>query len=597
MLYASDSCSGIGPTFRNTIIPLTGETQLSSLMEYLGDADYPETVYKTMPFNLTDLVQTPVPASIYNKDPKCATSPDGATASASFSCRQTAPYAPIIAVPEEVSNLDPAWKHCTAWYGGLYDPPQALTAASVEAKPTLPAESPTAAAAPSKTPVESPAQVTASKQQPVASPSAASEVLGPTSPQQEPEPSATNAPSPPSEQSAASNSRQPAFPSPEPSSAQPVTQEPHPRPGQSDPASSLNGEPESPSIATPHPDGTDLDGSTQAQTTPITFQSAPPSQESAATPSEQEVNNSPKVTSPGQEPSVGPGEASMGGMTETLAAATLQDPRPMEHSASVVVAGSASYTVMQESGHVLVAQGGSTATAASGSAINLNDQSIVLGSSGEVVVGSVTAAAVETASPDASNDEVAVTGDDGHSITLKQQGSSYMLTAGSSTYALAAGSQTVIDGQTISAPNSGLALVVDGQTIASSAEPASQDNVVFDGHTLSPSFVTNHPGVQVIDGNTLTSGGGAKTIDGITASIGSNGLVLDADGSTTAITPHSAMTSRPDKTRSLPTEASPTSAPGKSTSPSVSSNEGGHAGGQVPWVMWGLISLGIYVIA
>lgn len=127
MLYASDSCGGIGPTFRNTIIPLTNTNDLSSLSYFPGDQDLAPG-YKTASFNLTDLIK-PIPNSIYDKDPRCQSSSwmyefgdDGVSlngtrlvTTSTFSCTRTAPYAPIIAVPPDVLSLDPAWSACTAW--------------------------------------------------------------------------------------------------------------------------------------------------------------------------------------------------------------------------------------------------------------------------------------------------------------------------------------------------------------------------------------------------------------------------------------------------------------------------------------------------
>lgn len=64
-------------------------------------------------------------------------------------CPRTSPYAPIIAVPPEVTTLDPAWASCSAWYGGLYDPPTALQPANAIATPTIPSMASTTPASPS----------------------------------------------------------------------------------------------------------------------------------------------------------------------------------------------------------------------------------------------------------------------------------------------------------------------------------------------------------------------------------------------------------------------------------------------------------------
>ena len=97
--------------------------------------------YTTLSFNLTDLNE-PVPASIYNRQPRCMKSAAyvdclESTCLATFNCATMGPYAPIIAVPMEVTQLDPASKSCTAYYGGLYDPPKALQPATTVAGVSL----------------------------------------------------------------------------------------------------------------------------------------------------------------------------------------------------------------------------------------------------------------------------------------------------------------------------------------------------------------------------------------------------------------------------------------------------------------------------
>lgn len=116
LLYASDSCGGIGSTYTNLFLPLKSSADLSSLSYYAGDPDS-NPFYSTKSFNLADLI-APIPDSIYNQDPRCQASSDiwalGGGESA-FTCPRTAPYAPIIAVPTEVNALDPDWASCTAW--------------------------------------------------------------------------------------------------------------------------------------------------------------------------------------------------------------------------------------------------------------------------------------------------------------------------------------------------------------------------------------------------------------------------------------------------------------------------------------------------
>ncbi|SMR59156.1 unnamed protein product [Zymoseptoria tritici ST99CH_1E4] len=134
-LYAANSCGPIGDVYNNTILPLANTNHLSSLMltaQNPGLFGPVYTYYYSASFNLSDLVE-PVPQSVYDQAPACQSQsyknckvgggPCG------FVCATDKPYAPIIAVPVELTDLHPEWKSCTPWYGGLYDPPIALTQA------------------------------------------------------------------------------------------------------------------------------------------------------------------------------------------------------------------------------------------------------------------------------------------------------------------------------------------------------------------------------------------------------------------------------------------------------------------------------------
>ncbi|KAI9662575.1 MAG: hypothetical protein M1821_008742 [Bathelium mastoideum] len=107
---------GIGPTHGATILPISNSLDLSTVWESYPDFMNPQTAF----FNYTNL-NAPVPQSIYNSQPQCA----------------TAPYAPILVVPSSLlQRIDPAWRTCSADIRGLYDPPYALHAAEAAAAPT-----------------------------------------------------------------------------------------------------------------------------------------------------------------------------------------------------------------------------------------------------------------------------------------------------------------------------------------------------------------------------------------------------------------------------------------------------------------------------
>ncbi|KAK5714280.1 hypothetical protein LTR17_017286 [Elasticomyces elasticus] len=172
LLYASDSCGPVGPTIRDTIVPLTSSADLASIQWDFLNFD---NQWMTESFNLTDLIE-PIPQSVYNKQPICAsqavswlrdspstasgisalrsftgTGDDWWSLTSNFDCPRTGPYRPIIAMPAEVSDFAPEWSSCTVWYGGLYDPPKALQSQSVAAVATMPAAYSTTPASPSST--------------------------------------------------------------------------------------------------------------------------------------------------------------------------------------------------------------------------------------------------------------------------------------------------------------------------------------------------------------------------------------------------------------------------------------------------------------
>jgi len=76
-VYASDGCGAVGPTIGATIIPVPSD-QLSSSWETVsshsaGPYDWGCGIHSGIAsFNVTDLVATPVPYSIYERQPYCA---------------------------------------------------------------------------------------------------------------------------------------------------------------------------------------------------------------------------------------------------------------------------------------------------------------------------------------------------------------------------------------------------------------------------------------------------------------------------------------------------------------------------------------------
>jgi hypothetical protein len=152
-VYASDGCSGVGPTFYNTIVPIPGTEQLSSVFGGTLPCvahvmnQFTQEWTATASFNVTDL--------IYSSQPWCA------TYQFEHGCKKECPtteaYKPIIVVPEVVlQSMDPAWASCYGDIRGVYDPPIALTPVASVKVPQMTVPVPAAIEVTSATPASSP---------------------------------------------------------------------------------------------------------------------------------------------------------------------------------------------------------------------------------------------------------------------------------------------------------------------------------------------------------------------------------------------------------------------------------------------------------
>ncbi|KAI6792477.1 hypothetical protein KC363_g5076 [Hortaea werneckii] len=139
--YANNECgSQVGKRYPGAILPLDPD-ELSSvyglygtLYSTLSDPLFPVPVtsayLKAASFNLADL-NWPVPVSAYQNQPKFKLG--GEIFSVVFD-----DYRPVLAVPPQIREMDPAWKTCELDWEGLYDPPKALQPAKTMAGPTTP---------------------------------------------------------------------------------------------------------------------------------------------------------------------------------------------------------------------------------------------------------------------------------------------------------------------------------------------------------------------------------------------------------------------------------------------------------------------------
>ncbi|KAI9699234.1 MAG: hypothetical protein M1820_007206, partial [Bogoriella megaspora] len=139
-IYASDSCSGVGSTYTNVLLPIPNSMDLSSLWETNGAYLVPQTAS----FNYADLNE-PVPQSIYERQPQCAIyeasvgfyQMGNTGVAVNTTCPRTAPYEPMLVVPSSIiRQIDPAWASCGGDQRGVYDPPHALHEGAVAAAPT-----------------------------------------------------------------------------------------------------------------------------------------------------------------------------------------------------------------------------------------------------------------------------------------------------------------------------------------------------------------------------------------------------------------------------------------------------------------------------
>ncbi|KAK5695227.1 hypothetical protein LTR97_008733 [Elasticomyces elasticus] len=130
--------------------------------------------YVNRAFDLDDLVE-PIPDIVFNQLPFCQRELRGWKSASfnesSFTCSpRDAPYAPLLAIPTEVRNLDPAWATCSGWYGGLFDPPKALQEVAAAATPTLPVDVQTTLASAGSTIIAGLPSETAGAYQPTTTP-------------------------------------------------------------------------------------------------------------------------------------------------------------------------------------------------------------------------------------------------------------------------------------------------------------------------------------------------------------------------------------------------------------------------------------------
>ncbi|KAK1060230.1 hypothetical protein LTR74_012049 [Friedmanniomyces endolithicus] len=153
--YATNECGQtLGQAFPSALLPLDP----SSLYSVNGEFDYGvetseghlSTFFPSAPFNFGDLTGI-VPVSVYIAQPSCV----------GVACYTIFPdYAPVLVLPPQLRELDPAWKSCALDFEGAWDPPVALTPQAVVATVTVPSVVVTTSTAAPQSSVGAPAQQT-----------------------------------------------------------------------------------------------------------------------------------------------------------------------------------------------------------------------------------------------------------------------------------------------------------------------------------------------------------------------------------------------------------------------------------------------------
>ena len=153
--YATNECGQtLGQAFPSALLPLDP----SSLYSVNGEFDYGvetsdghlSTFFPSALFNFGGLTGI-VPVSVYIAQPSCV----------GVACYTIFPdYAPVLVLPPQLRELDPAWKSCALDFEGAWDPPVALTPQAVVATVTVPGVVVTTSAAAPQSGVGAPAQQT-----------------------------------------------------------------------------------------------------------------------------------------------------------------------------------------------------------------------------------------------------------------------------------------------------------------------------------------------------------------------------------------------------------------------------------------------------
>ncbi|KAK3068947.1 hypothetical protein LTR53_013085 [Teratosphaeriaceae sp. CCFEE 6253] len=237
-------------------------------------------------------------------------------------------------------------------------------------------------------------------------------------------------------------------------------------------------------------------------------------------------------------PSSGGAVIGTGGGATTVAPGSASPGSPTSGGrTSVVSVGSSAFTVVPApsagSSGVVVAHGGSTVTLAPGSSTTLGGQVIGAPTSGGGVIGTGSGAA--TVAPSSSAGGLGVVATVGGQILSADPSDPSAVVVDGQT--LTQGQTSTISGTLVSVASGSIVVGGSGtqpaSTIAiptagsSTGDGGLSTTLTMDGHTLTAPADSSDPSVVVVDGTSLTLGGSAATIQGVTVSLAASGLLAD----------------------------------------------------------------------
>ncbi|KAK4502052.1 hypothetical protein PRZ48_007863 [Zasmidium cellare] len=545
--YAMNDCnSTIGQAHTGSIIGLDPADLSSAVgnqhyLSYSPASGTVSAVYSmaAAPFNLNNL-DWPYNPWAYLNQPSCNTR---GGLNYDFDCHVILEdgYFPVLVVPDEIRNMDPAWASCALDWEGLYDPPLALTPATAPASVTLPRPRTSTDAAPT-----TPASAAATPTTPAAetSPPASAQASTPTTPDataDEPAPTAEADQTDGNESNPTSADPDDASDQTQANSSPVATADPTTT-GIGDFIASVIGLVPSAAAVESAEEGSE---GGNAQPTPVDSQD--PSDDDDPGTGTESHDPAPAKTTLGENAGT-PGHSDSAGTVPSNGspAVSTQNNEGSGAPIATFVGDGSTFTATQIASDAAVVDGNTLSVG--GSATVVAGQTISFGSDGIVAASGGSTTAIQFVDPAASaassaSAPIATFVADGTTYTAVQadgsSGSTAVLNDGA-TLSVGGAATTLAGGQTVSLGADGI-LVNNGDSTSTAAfvAPASaesQEATFVAGGTTYTAFQTGGAGTAVLGGATLSQGGPAATLaNGETVSLGPAGLVVvDGEATSTA---------------------------------------------------------------